>query len=659
MKLILLIIGLMLLIGTASATIRYVDTDGSGDYDCDGVDDHFQILSAINASISGDTVWINASTYNLNATIYMNASNVTLRGDSQSTTKLEWHMTDHLFRNTLPGTPATDLTISDIWFDGDSLGDKNGIYFISISNSNSTLENITVTGFSRDGIRLDDSKGCLIKNCTITGSGVSNAGIFLANADDTEITENTISTGTGHGIDINTGNSGLDINNNTITGFTTIAGIYLYGGSHTCVIQDNQIYGNRDGVRFLTGTGWTIKNNTIRDNTRYGILIEGQLYTGNAAFSNNRVYDNGDRGITSWTTAALDSPKTITFTNELIDGNGGDGILVNHADLTFNVSNCIITNNGDNGLRNNAGTMNSKYNDIWNNVQEVYNGTISNESDIYVDPLFYNVTANDFHLNSTIGTWNGTDWEVMSANSPCIDVGNSASDYSYEPSPNGNRINMGTYGNTVYASKSGSGDIASITSWENNKTNNNSLDITINTSEPVNFNATANQNIDTWNWYKDNVSQSHNHDNITLSWASIGSKTVIVNATNTNGISSSVQWNITVTDTGVESPTGAESPGGGGQQSSDWGLGFNISGPISRLDGLATSLQVPPDPHRIIYFGLCLFLVGVFMFVDGLSFCVDKSRVKTFTKVKYQILIITGMGMGVLGAAISRLIVFS
>ena len=42
----------------------------------------------------------------------------------------------------------------------------------------------------------------------------------------------------------------------------------------------------------------------------------------------------------------------------------------------------------------------------------------------------------------------------MSQNSPAIDAGNPSDDYSNEPSPNGNIINMGIYGNTIYASKS-------------------------------------------------------------------------------------------------------------------------------------------------------------------------------------------------------------
>ena len=46
-------------------------------------------------------------------------------------------------------------------------------------------------------------------------------------------------------------------------------------------------------------------------------------------------------------------------------------------------------------------------------------------------------------------------WVFDDVNSPCIDAGDPNSDYSSEPTPNGARINMGAYGNTIYASKSG------------------------------------------------------------------------------------------------------------------------------------------------------------------------------------------------------------
>jgi len=85
-----------------------------------------------------------------------------------------------------------------------------------------------------------------------------------------------------------------------------------------------------------------------------------------------------------------------------------------------------------------------------------------------------------------------------------------------------------------------------ITSWSNSKTNDLSLDITINISEDVNFNATANQSNITWIWYKGEVAQSNNHDNISLYWTTTGNRDVIVNATNANGTSNNVTWIITV-----------------------------------------------------------------------------------------------------------------
>jgi len=81
------------------------------------------------------------------------------------------------------------------------------------------------------------------------------------------------------------------------------------------------------------------------------------------------------------------------------------------------------------------------------------------------DPLFANpattMTANpDFHLRSKAGRWdpkaNGGAgaWVVDAVHSPAIDAGDPASSYSLEPSPNGNRVNLGAYGNTAQASKS-------------------------------------------------------------------------------------------------------------------------------------------------------------------------------------------------------------
>ncbi|MFQ6055154.1 MAG: hypothetical protein ACE5J3_04150, partial [Methanosarcinales archaeon] len=49
----------------------------------------------------------------------------------------------------------------------------------------------------------------------------------------------------------------------------------------------------------------------------------------------------------------------------------------------------------------------------------------------------------------------------------------------------------------------------------NNITKNNATEITVNESESIYFNATADQLIDTWNWYVNNTNISHNYNNLT------------------------------------------------------------------------------------------------------------------------------------------------
>ena len=61
------------------------------------------------------------------------------------------------------------------------------------------------------------------------------------------------------------------------------------------------------------------------------------------------------------------------------------------------------------------------------------NGNIS------ADPLFVNSRAGDYHERT---------------GSPHIDTGNPRSDFSLEPQPNGGRVNMGAYGNTIEATLS-------------------------------------------------------------------------------------------------------------------------------------------------------------------------------------------------------------
>ncbi|MBZ0174339.1 MAG: S-layer protein domain-containing protein [Candidatus Methanoperedens sp.] len=89
-----------------------------------------------------------------------------------------------------------------------------------------------------------------------------------------------------------------------------------------------------------------------------------------------------------------------------------------------------------------------------------------------------------------------------------------------------------------------------ITSWGNTKTNNSSLSIEINRTESVTFNATANQTINTWNWFLNGNNTLTNNSSFTYQFNNGGSHTVSVNGTNTtNGTTDNTTvWNIQVID---------------------------------------------------------------------------------------------------------------
>ncbi|MGD9874708.1 MAG: right-handed parallel beta-helix repeat-containing protein [Kiritimatiellia bacterium] len=70
------------------------------------------------------------------------------------------------------------------------------------------------------------------------------------------------------------------------------------------------------------------------------------------------------------------------------------------------------------------------------------------------EPLFVNEAGGDYHLQSYVGSWNGTIWSTNANHSPAIDAGNPSTVFTNEPFPRGPAVNMGAYGGTEEASKS-------------------------------------------------------------------------------------------------------------------------------------------------------------------------------------------------------------
>ena len=168
------------------------------------------------------------------------------------------------------------------------------------------------------------------------------------------------------------------------------------------------------------------------------------LYNNKSGVSGSAIYvDEAWTGVSS----------VLYMDNCTVSGNSSDdgGAALYVEKSRAHVQNCIFWNNGsDFALA--YGTASANLSVSYTLSQQGYTGT----GNISSNPLFVNATTGDFHLQSTNGHYNPTTKLFVNdaSNSPAIDAGNPASDFSNEPSPNGGRVNMGCYGNTVEASKS-------------------------------------------------------------------------------------------------------------------------------------------------------------------------------------------------------------
>ncbi|MCP4260765.1 MAG: hypothetical protein GY774_25050 [Planctomycetes bacterium] len=81
----------------------------------------------------------------------------------------------------------------------------------------------------------------------------------------------------------------------------------------------------------------------------------------------------------------------------------------------------------------------------------------SNRGNISKEPIFADMNNGNYHLQSEYGRYlpkNGT-WTTDSQTGPCIDSGDPGMHTGREQKPHGGRLNMGAYGGTPFASKSG------------------------------------------------------------------------------------------------------------------------------------------------------------------------------------------------------------
>ncbi|MBI4712932.1 MAG: PQQ-binding-like beta-propeller repeat protein [Planctomycetes bacterium] len=159
----------------------------------------------------------------------------------------------------------------------------------------------------------------------------------------------------------------------------------------------------------------------------------------------------------------------------IVINNCGTGIYGGNMS-NINVINDTIINNfagiyasADAVVRNNI-IMNNSYGIYWGGNQSGQNKLLVSYNDVsgnMADYIYCSAGIGDISIAITFTNEAGNDFREM-AGSATVDAGDPTDDYALEPSPNGSRINMGAYGNTVYATSSptkmatgSSGDITS------------------------------------------------------------------------------------------------------------------------------------------------------------------------------------------------------
>ncbi len=222
-------------------------------------------------------------------------------------------------------------------------------------------------------------------------------------------------------------------------------------------------------LNVATGSGGTFANGggIYLSSSNWGVDFRNCLFSGNYS-----KYNGG--GIYVWGSLPVISECTIV--GNRAERNGGG--IFGGAGADINLRNSIIRENTA-GLYGNQISLDFEPGEdddgrSFTSRYCAYEGGLWSPDNINVDPLFADPglwddngtpgdwsddtwIEGDYHLKSWAGRWDpvGKNWVMDEVHSPCIDAADPESDYSNEPFYNGGRINIGAYGNTEYASRTG------------------------------------------------------------------------------------------------------------------------------------------------------------------------------------------------------------
>lgn len=459
-----------------------VDVNNTGTQNGSSSKPFANIAAAIDLALSGDTIKVAEGTYSPVSIIEKKV---------------------HLLGGYLGGSSANYASNIAGNFSDRNLVDHNttilaanteSCIYLSIEQQeipgNASISGFLLTGGVR-GITIFGEYSGFVSNITIEDNEFTNCG-----------TENTGQLGGGIGFEgIN-----ITIRRNKFTENKAGRGAAISrtaGSPENFLISDNYIsnnhgYDDHAGAVYLNGTG-VFSNNIVANNDaangfNYGwgggimlfnydttklMIVANNVFHHNIApsrggaifvdeaakvlLNHNLIYANTNLNAEGGAAIYVDSdfdnnPSVVEIRNCTIAGNtpglAEGGALYVQASIV-KVENCIFwENSADDFHLSPDGQSAANLEVNYTLSKENFPGTGNSNS----DPLFVDFGAYDFHVKSHFGHFDETTQQFTSGDaehSPAIDAGNPLSDFSQEPQMNGNRINLGVYGNTAEASKSG------------------------------------------------------------------------------------------------------------------------------------------------------------------------------------------------------------
>ena len=373
----------------------YVDKNGGKEFT--------KIQDAINATESGDTVYVYGGEYNEN--IVINKA-INLRGDNKDTTVIDGSKSGAVI-----SIYAEDASVS-----GFTIRNSGSNYYeagICINSNHNTISENNICFNNHDGIWLYRSSNNVIRNNNITNnseSGVAflpssnynniinniitsnSGGIWLSDSSNNNINQNTI---TKNGVGISFGDS----SNNTISANTIAdnydSGIWHSGSSENNVFSGNNIKNSgRYGISMSISSKATITGNTFENSGDSGINLEQSSYdtiTDNS-FVSDGISINGEE-LNYWNTHIIENNK-VNEKSIYYYKNNHEGLIV-----PSDAGQIILTNCSNFTIQN-FNMKNVKFGIQlgWSSYNIISGNTITNTSDnsIYLINSFNNLISNNY-----------------------------------------------------------------------------------------------------------------------------------------------------------------------------------------------------------------------------------------------------------------------